>query len=184
MKTLAMLAAAAILGAAIPAAAAGIMRAETRVVSYTPSMTTARTHGRAYRGSCWTSSIASQRADAFRCMVRNEIFDPCFSSGPHNVVCPSPPDAVHGTFISMNKPLPPHMGPIHRNVWMMQLAGGINCSMGTGTLVSGFPFYCTKNLVCEAPAMRNGPIFVTCGTARNAVTVEQRSRYLAQVVYT
>jgi hypothetical protein len=42
-------------------------------------------------GSCFTGSEASARKDAWRCMVANDLYDPCFSdlSGTANfVVCP------------------------------------------------------------------------------------------------
>lgn len=30
------------------------------------------------KGFCWTGSLAISRDDAWRCMVRSNIFDPCF----------------------------------------------------------------------------------------------------------
>lgn len=39
---------------------------------------------------CWTRSISSDREDAFRCMVSNHIYDPCFVSSfdKTKLVCP------------------------------------------------------------------------------------------------
>lgn len=43
------------------------------------------------RGYCWTGSLAANRLDAWRCLVGNQISDPCFSSdlNPDYVVCPN-----------------------------------------------------------------------------------------------
>jgi hypothetical protein len=42
------------------------------------------------RGSCWTGSIGSARPDAWRCVVANEIHDPCFAPAMNatTVHCP------------------------------------------------------------------------------------------------
>ena len=38
-------------------------------------------------GECWTTSVASPRTDAFRCMAGNAISDPCFVVDAGSVAC-------------------------------------------------------------------------------------------------
>jgi hypothetical protein len=61
-------------------------------------------------GSCFASSLASRRTDAWRCTVANDIYDPCFSDptgAAGFVVCPEfgdPPRRV--ARIDLDKALP------------------------------------------------------------------------------
>ena len=59
-------------------------------------------------GSCWTGSVAALRADAWRCMVGNAIYDPCF--GPQDaaaVICVrSPLDESENVQINLTEALP------------------------------------------------------------------------------
>src|SRR5579884_570315 len=137
------------------------------------------------RGSCWTTSIASRRRDAYRCSVVNSIHDPCFKVDSKNVSCLTYLAANSGLRIGLTKPLPPPASSNAHNPFMMQLAGGISCNVGTGTVVADFPFYCSGNLVCAAPSSTADPraVFVTCGTPKNAMTVERKGRYLVMVMY-
>jgi hypothetical protein len=63
-------------------------------------------------GSCFTSSLASRRSDAWRCMVDREVYDPCFSdpSGAATfVVCPAfgnPPRVVDRIDLTAGLPQP------------------------------------------------------------------------------
>jgi hypothetical protein len=93
--------------------------------------------------------------------------------------------ANSGLRIALTKALPvPNTGKA-RNAFMMQLAGGITCNMGTGTVVADYPFYCTGNLVCAAPSSSTNQraIFVSCGKPKNSVTVTGIGRYLVTVMY-
>lgn len=71
-------------------------------------------------GSCWIHSLASDRPDAWRCMERNEIYDPCFSgsSSGDNVACPEGPFATSIVVIRLKKPLDP--------AGELKLAGGLS----------------------------------------------------------
>jgi hypothetical protein len=44
---------------------------------------------RTVTGYCWTSSNATDRTDAWRCMTGNYIYDPCFAASrvAHFVLC-------------------------------------------------------------------------------------------------
>ena len=136
-------------------------------------------------GSCWTTSIASRRRDAFRCSVVNSIHDPCFRINALSVACPTNLAANSGIRIRLTKPLPPPMGISAHNPFMMQLAGGISCNVGTGTVIPDYPFYCSGNLVCAAPSSNANPraVFVQCGRPKNGMTVTRMGRYLVRVMY-
>jgi hypothetical protein len=89
------------------------------------------------RGSCWVSSIASPRPDAYRCMVRNEISDPCFadrytSRGYGVVACPDPGPA-RVVLVELTQPLPPS-SPAATTAWpwLITLASGLQCIDLTG----------------------------------------------------
>lgn len=135
-------------------------------------------------GNCWTSSIASQRTDAYRCMVRNSIHDPCFKLSVRSVACPTDLAANSGVVISLTKVLPAR--PAIANAWQMQLASGAMCSMGTGTIIPGYPFYCSgsADLVCSAPppGEPHGAVFVRCANVRSG-KVGTPGTYLVTTLY-
>ena len=115
----------------------------TQVISYIPNASTSGTAVK--KGSCLTNSIAAPyRADAWRCMVGNEIYDPCFeiptSTSTKNLLCginPAQP-ATTSTFMlqlikSLSTPgaLP---NPTPSNwAWAVMLADGTYCTPFTGT---------------------------------------------------
>jgi hypothetical protein len=63
-------------------------------------------------GSCFASSLASRRTDAWRCTVANDVYDPCFSDPTGSagfVVCPefgSPPRRVDRIDLTADLPAP------------------------------------------------------------------------------
>lgn len=133
-------------------------------------------------GHCWTSSIASQRSDAYRCMVGNAIHDPCFTLSQREVACPTDVAANRGIVITLTKPLPESNQA--RSVFQMQLESGAQCNMGTGTVIPGYPFYCSGGLVCSAPPAGEpkGAVFVHCGTPAQG-KVATAGSYLVRVLY-
>jgi hypothetical protein len=112
--------------------------ASTRVVLYTPYGIDGRlrlgfTASASVQGSCWTSSLASSRPDAWRCMAGNFIHDPCFSgSAKTQVACPSDPFEKVVLIIDLGKALPPHSGSSGQSPWAVRLANGVICSFITG----------------------------------------------------
>jgi hypothetical protein len=137
-------------------------------------------------GYCWTGSIASLRSDAYRCMVGNSIHDPCFTINAKSVACPTNVVANSGVRISLNKPLPRANPNATPNAWMMTLAGGAKCNVGTGTIIPGYPFYCTGGLVCAAPMTKRMPVaavFVQCGRPQGGKAVAGAGRYLVTMMY-
>lgn len=90
-------------------------------------------------GSCWTGSIAATRPDAWRCMVANEIHDPCFAPAMNTsiVYCPEPRNVKHLLAIELTKPLPLQYGnhrapPASGTPTQLILAGGVKCGFATG----------------------------------------------------
>ena len=120
----------------------------TRIIKFAPT-----THVRDVReGKCWTSSIAAPRPDAWRCMIENEIFDPCFASTDRNlVICnPNPPKGYPGFRLRLTEPLPRSEIPAqsgYEGGWLVELADGTICRPVTGRSfeVQGK----TANFYCE-----------------------------------
>ncbi len=111
----------------------------TSVLHYTPpaDVTSYATKD----GSCFTNSIAAPyRVDAWRCMVGNEISDPCFQmQGSSDLLCLPDPTGVHvsSTFVlKLAKPLPKpataQAGPDNWG-WFVKLSDGTICTPYTGT---------------------------------------------------
>lgn len=164
---------------AAPAAAVPTVAAHTNAVIFNAKSMRVTVRESGY---CWTNSIASQRSDAYRCMVGNAIHDPCFALGAGSVACPLDLAANSGLLISLTKPLP--AAASNANAFQMQLASGARCGIGTGTTIPDYPFYCTGNLVCSAPPP--GPphdaVFVRCATAANG-KVGKAGSYLVTTLY-
>ena len=88
------------------------------------------------RGSCWSSSLAAGRDDAWRCMRGNYIFDPCFSSPKAQgvVLCVVSPWSKSGVEIVLTKRLPnPYAGrPSTTGLpWAIQTSAGLRCGFVT-----------------------------------------------------
>lgn len=101
-------------------------------------------------GNCWTNSIASNQPNAFRCMVDNTIYDPCFTTEVKDkLVCNvDPNDARTAVILQLNKPLPPPVVTKTKKAqpWLIQLADGTLCRPYTGTTPFtgkfAIPYYC------------------------------------------
>jgi hypothetical protein len=162
---------------------ASLAAAHTNVVKYAASSMTVT--GR-LTGSCWTSSIASDRSDAFRCMAGNAIHDPCFVLTKTSVACPQNAFTGRGVVMTLDKPLPPAASPpAHPQAWAMLLQSGAQCARGTGTILPGYPFYCSGKLgVCGQPdlAKARPAYFVTCASTAGGKP-EHASSTLVKTIY-
>jgi hypothetical protein len=123
------------LAASVPLAPAARPVRATRVVTYVPAIP----RGAAVAGHCWTRSLAAQnRADAYRCMAGNSIYDPCFAARGRTdvMVCDVNP-VTHGPGFAMKLTRPlPHEAPYRWTTvipWIVELAGGDVCVPLTGT---------------------------------------------------
>jgi hypothetical protein len=127
---------------------------KTEVTVFRPAVPT----GPSRSGECWTDSIAVSRPGGWRCMVGNEIYDPCFSSAglTSAVVCDAnPAKGSPGFVLKLTKPLPKPSSqrPAYPRPWLLKLADGTTCEIETGTtaLVSGLevPYDCSDSQECN-----------------------------------
>lgn len=84
---------------------------------------------------CWETSIAAPRANAWRCIVENRIYDPCFSTSmrAHYVICDADPSShTRGLKIRLAHALPPSTVSSGTQAWMVRLIDGTVCSFATG----------------------------------------------------
>jgi hypothetical protein len=126
---------------------------ETEVTVFQPAVP----GGSSRSGECWTDSIAVSRSGAWRCMVGNEIYDPCFSNAGLTgaVICDANPARGSAGFIlKLTKalPEPSSKGPAYPRPWLVKLADGATCEIETGTiaLVAGLevPYGCSDSQEC------------------------------------
>jgi hypothetical protein len=114
-----------------------VVAASTTVVKYSPHDMKAQ---KMLDGNCWTSSIASTRTDAYRCMAGNEIYDPCFVIDPKSVGCPTDLAADTGVVLNLTKALPPAESAGQApQAFAMVLQSGAKCNRATGTVVADYP---------------------------------------------
>ncbi|MGH2388745.1 MAG: hypothetical protein ACRDIE_11125 [Chloroflexota bacterium] len=86
-------------------------------------------------GNCGMGeSLALNRSDAWRCIVGNEIYDPCFSTSAHAtwVICDASPKKPVGIKVTLPKPLPTHGKAKDKQPWMLTLGDGVTCGFVTG----------------------------------------------------
>ncbi len=106
--------------------------APTEVITYNPTAVPAERRA----GSCFANAIGLGRADAWRCTVENQIFDPCFEVGQEPaIVCGAGPATGDiGFALALAEPLPvPEPGNLLQP-WLVELAGGQACGLMTGTV--------------------------------------------------
>ena len=109
-------------------------------------------------GYCWTNSITVALSGAYRCLVGNDIADPCFvppqPSTPATVACLADPWSG-ARMVTLTHALP-STDPIGNaaNPWAVQLANGARCVAVTGTVqrVDGV----SLNLQCAGGALAGG----------------------------
>lgn len=111
-------------------------------------------------GNCWESSLAAPRANAWRCMVVNSIYDPCFSVSARDsfVICnANPAGDARGMKVMLSKPLPtPDFRQGGQQAWLLKLSDGAVCSFFTGAtgIIDGqrINYGCTdKQVIAGAP---------------------------------
>jgi hypothetical protein len=104
----------------------------TKVIKYIPQIPLEKREG-----SCWTNSNIIQRSDVWRCMIGNEIFDPCYTvQDKTTIVCDARPDIKKpsGFILKLTKPLPiPDVakGP-SSSASMIELEDGTICDIISG----------------------------------------------------
>jgi hypothetical protein len=91
-------------------------------------------------GNCWTGSVADAgRADAWRCMAGNAIYDPCFQPGATpgvggQVACAQTPWSGSVVLLTLTEPLPEMANQANPNAlpWALELTNGKQCSFAGG----------------------------------------------------
>jgi heat shock protein HslJ len=104
----------------------------TQVITFSPTAIPAEKR----EGSCFTSAVGLGREDAYRCMVGNEIYDPCFVvNDVPTVVCGANPTTGDiGFVLALTEPLPaPETGTVAKP-WLIELPDGQVCGLMTGTV--------------------------------------------------
>jgi hypothetical protein len=96
--------------------------------------------------------------------------DPCFTRDPKSVACPEIPDGDRGSVIILTKPLPQNVNGGAAAPWAFQLSSGGKCRMGTGTIMPGYPYYCSSPGVCAAPEKIDGAsdYSAECGSVKQS----------------
>jgi len=133
-------------------------------------------------GSCWTGSLASARADAWRCMSGNEIIDPCFGSTQARaiVLCSANGPWDRGLLeIKLTKKLPTRYANKGKpstaaRPWALQTSAGWKCELATGAtdVIAGMRlnYFCegTKRGLWGSPARGSQPwhIYAALPSAR------------------
>lgn len=120
------------------AAASGFWR--TQHTGHLPVFTSSGTLSPRFRvastgvGYCWTDSLSTRAADAYRCMQGNVIHDPCFAATPHADTVACFIDPWHPvTLLHLSKKLPRHSrvtGPTLP--WAIETTDGRRCTFLTG----------------------------------------------------
>lgn len=114
----------------------GDRAARTEVIFFEPNGFS----GNQENGACWTSSIATPREGAWRCMTQSSrIYDPCFSHSldSESVICnPVPWDNRKGFRMILTEPLPKFVEPVQSHPWYFELEDGTVCFfLSTGTSI-------------------------------------------------
>lgn len=91
------------------------------------------------KGWCWSQSHADPRPDAWRCMVGDQSFDPCFVKtyvDRTQLICPRSPWQTSAVQITVEKPLD---NSLHQQLdmskdspWTVELTDGTRCTIITG----------------------------------------------------
>jgi hypothetical protein len=122
--------------------------------------------GATAKGSCFAGSIGLPRPGSWRCLVGNELFDPCLESPAGTsapLICV---EGTRGIPLRLTKPLPKAMGngpEKHFYVWRLVLANGDVCERFTGTAAGvvqgqGLVYGCTSGGLTTEP-LRAHPLW-------------------------
>jgi hypothetical protein len=125
----------AVAACAPPRAPVSDLASATRVVRFVPT----KSPGEPRDGKCWTVSIAAPRVGAWRCMLGNEITDPCFvlpANGDLLVCGANPASGNPGFSLHLVEPMPADVVKPSAVAapWLLRLANGQVCSPFTGTV--------------------------------------------------
>ncbi len=131
-------------------------------------------------GHCWTESLAIPGKRAWRCMVGNVIYDPCFTTASAQIVIcnVNPAENKTGFALKLIKPLPePTLSKTTGNqFFQMRLVDGSICAPFTGTRPS-----LGKEMVIYGCTGQRCPTLESCQIG--VLSVDRRkSQWVAKVV--
>jgi len=111
-------------------------------------------------GSCWEHSLAIGHSNAYRCVVGNEIHDPCYRLSDRSVAC--------GGGLRIVVPSLPNDAPAESHLAYFTLDNGVRCVRPTGTSWPDYPYGCGQHLQCSEPHPKSleGPMddyYAVCG---------------------
>lgn len=118
--------------------------AKTSVMVFAPwahgQLSSAFTIARKATGSCYSNALTTDRPDAWRCFIGEDIYDPCFSGVAHAsvVACADDPFSRRLILLRLTKPLPNEKDPTTEMLqpkgepWGLRLANGETCAFATG----------------------------------------------------
>ncbi len=154
---------------------------KTKIIRFIPLIPTEKREG-----SCWTNSTIIERSDAWRCMIGNEIFDPCYAARDKTtIVCGSKPDVEKptGFVLKLTEPLPtPYVsrGP-SSSASMIELEDGTICDAifgasgaTDGVITERISYSCrmsSKNMVIFGD-IKPGRVWI----AEKGILVEQKTK--------
>lgn len=120
--------------------------------------------GRRSAGYCWTASLATGAADAYRCMEGNAIHDPCFASSTRasSVACFR--DPWHPvTILRLTRPLPRHARAHGSLPWAIETTDGRRCTFLTGATApmggERIDYGCTDGSFLIGAPLRDKPLW-------------------------
>lgn len=115
----------------------------TQVITYAPwagagTLASGISASASQSGSCFSTSSATTAPNAYRCLVGNDLYDPCFAdatSAAGEVACPNPahPDSVVVIKLTAALPAPATSAGSTIIPWLLVLANGQQCQTITGT---------------------------------------------------
>ncbi|MEO6886124.1 MAG: hypothetical protein ABI232_07560 [Jatrophihabitantaceae bacterium] len=130
-------------------------------------------------GSCWTSSIAVPISGVFRCLVANQILDPCFAPAnetkPLTVSCFNDPWTA-GTKVMLTTAMLPKDVLVLKggSSWGLELANGARCIVVTGAVpvLDNYvlQYQCDAGAVASLQTAVDGSVSAMYGTSSGPLT--------------
>lgn len=125
-------------------------------------------------GSCWTSSIAVPISGVFRCLVKNQILDPCFApaieTNPLSVSCFNDPWTPGTRVVLTTVTLPKDVLVLKGgSPWGLELANSAHCILATGAVpvLDNYvlQYRCDDDAVASLQTAADGSVSAMYGTS-------------------
>jgi Protein kinase domain len=135
------------------------------------------------RGSCLGGSIVIARSDAWRCLVGNDVYDPCFMVNQTQVLCPNDgPWANTGILVNIPGGLPSAAAIKNQGTsgqpWAIELADGSKCLpiSGASSVIANqrLNFDCSDGLGLYGNVQRSGSHWTIFAGAQHSGQITMR----------